>query len=158
MVKIEHGTWLVIADGEKFLLLHNAGDEEFLNLEVVDHDTSENPPAHELSTDRAGRRYDSTRQTADGVKAWGKSAMEETDWHRVAEARFAEEIAGKLRGWATSGRFRRLVVVADPRTLGALRSAYDDTLRSVIVAEIDKDLTNLPLDRIEASVKAHGGG
>jgi protein required for attachment to host cells len=155
-MKLEHQTWVVVADGEKFLLLRNIGDEEFLHLEVVDHEASENPPAHELSTDRAGRHNDATRRQSSGaVGAWGKSAMEETDWHKVAEERFAEHTATKLRDWAASGRFGRLVVVADPRTLGELRAAYDDDLRSVILAEIDKDLTNLPLDKIERSISAH---
>ena len=154
-VRIEHGTWVIVADGEKFLLLHNAGDAEHPVLKVVDHDDNRNPPARDLSSDRPGRRHDASRQTPGGVAAWGKSAMEETDWHRVAEARFAEHVAAKLREWASAGRFRHLVVVADPRTLGELRGGYDDSLKATIVAEIDKDLTNLPLDRIEASLKAH---
>lgn len=157
-MNLDNDTWVAVADGEKYLLLRNKGDRDFLHLEVVHHADSPNAPARELSTDRAGRRHDATRNVSGEVKAWGKSAMEETDWHRVEEARFAEELAGKLGAWAASGRFRNLVVVADPRSLGTLRKAYDDALRSVIVAEIDKDLTNLPLDGIEASIKAHKAG
>lgn len=154
-MKLEHDTWVVVADGEKFLLLRNIGDAEYPRLEVVDHETSANPPARDLSTDRAGRMHDSARQLTGGVEAWGKSGMEETDWHRVAEERFAEEIAESLGRLASSGRFEALVVVADPRTLGTLRKAYDDALKSRIVAEVPKDLTNLPLAGIEASLKAH---
>ncbi len=153
-MKLAHDTWVVVADGEKYLLLRNKGDADFLHLEVVDHRSSPNPAAHELSSDRAGRQHDAAREVSGGVRAWGKSAMEETDWHRVAEARFADELAGKLKEWAAAGRFSHLVVVADPRSLGTLRKAYDDSLRSVILAEIDKDLTNLPLDKIEASIEA----
>jgi protein required for attachment to host cells len=154
-VKLEHETWVVVADGEKYLLLRNIGDEEYPRLEVVDHDKSENPPARELSTDRSGRMYDAARQRTGGVAAWGKSGMEETDWHKVAEERFAEEITVKLRQLASSGRFQKLVVIADPRTLGTMRNGYDDELRSLIVAEVAKDLTNLPLVGIEASIKAY---
>jgi protein required for attachment to host cells len=155
---LEHDTWVVIADGEKFLLLRNIGDREFLNLQVVEHEASENPPARDLASDRAGRRNDAARQKTGGdVEAWGKSAMEETDWQRVAETRFAAEVAAKLDGWAAAGRFRRLVVIADPRTLGALRDAYGAHVRSVLVAEIDKDLTNHPIDGIERSIRAHAG-
>ena len=153
-MQLEHDTWVVVADGEKYLLLRNIGDRDFLHLDVVAHDASPNPPARELATDRPGRHHDATRQTKSGVAAFAKSAMEETDWHRVAKERFAEDVAGRLDQWATSGRFQHLVVIADPRSLGALRNVYGEKLKSLIVAEIDKDLTNLPLDKIEASIKA----
>ncbi len=153
-MQLEHDTWVVVADGEKFLLLRNIGDRDFLHLEVVEHDASRNPPAHELASDRPGRHNDSTRQTMSDVSAFAKSAMEETDWHRVAKERFAEDVAERLDGWAGSGRFHHLVMIAAPRSLGALRNAYGEKLKSVIVAEIDKDLTNLPIDKIEASIKA----
>ena len=84
--------------------------------------------------------------------------MEETDWHRVAEERFAKTVAANLREWASAGRFEKLVIIADPRTLGQLRNAYDDVLRSVILTEIDKDLTNLPLDKIESTIAAYDQG
>lgn len=156
-MQLDHGTWVVVADGEKFLLLWNRGDRDYMNLEIVEHETQENPPARDLSTDRAGRRQDSSRQVQGGVEAFGKSAMEETDWHRVAEERFASHLADKLRGWASAGRFRDLVMIADPRTLGALRAACGADLAPVLRAEIDKDLTNLPLEKIEASIGAHDG-
>jgi len=157
-MKLENDTWVVVADGEKYLLLRNKGDQEFMNLEVVDHDTSTNPPARELATDRAGRRHDSKRQSNGGVESWGKSAMQETDWHRVEEERFAEEVAEKLLGLSAAGQFRHLLVIADPRSLGAMRNAYGDRLAPAIIGEMDKDLTNLPLDKIEASIKAWDGG
>jgi len=153
-MQLDHGTWVVIADGEKFLLLRNIGDQDFMHLEVVDHETSTNAPARELASDRAGRQQDAKRKEGGGVETWGKSAMQETDWHRVAEERFAEDVAERLLEWRSAGRFRHLLVIADPRSLGAMRNVYDDRLASAIVAEIDKDLTNLPLNRIEAAIKA----
>jgi len=153
-MQLDHGTWVVVADGEKFLLLRNIGDQDFMHLEVVDHETSTNAPARELASDRAGRQQDAKRKEGGGVETWGKSAMQETDWHRVAEERFAQDVAERLLEWRSAGRFRHLLVIADPRSLGAMRNVYDDRLASAIVAEIDKDLTNLPLNRIEAAIKA----
>lgn len=156
-MKLDHDTWVVVADGEKYLLLRNKGDQEFLHLEVIDHEESKNPPAREMATDRPGRQHDATRDTGGGVAAFGTSAMDDTDWHRLEEERFARSLAERLSGMVEKGRFASLVVIADPRSLGAIRSASDDRLRSVIVAEMDKDLTNLPLEGIERSIKAHGG-
>ena len=157
-MQLDHGTWVVVADGEKFLLLRNDGDRDHIRLNVVTHEDSENPPARDLSTDRAGRRYDATRDTGAGVRPYGRSALEETDWHRVAEQRFAGKIAADLERLAEAGRIGDLVVIADPRTLGTMRAALGDRVRSVIRAEIAKDLTNLPLAGIEASITAYDAG
>ena len=156
-MQLEQGTWVVVADGEKYLLLRNIGDEKFMNLEVVDHERSRHPPAHEMATDRPGRQQDATRQmpAGGGVEAWGRSAMEETDWHRVGEARFAEHVAEILGEREAAGAFERILVVADARTLGVLRQSLGDAVRARVVAEMTRDLTNLPLARIEASIKAY---
>lgn len=156
-MKLDHATWVVVADGEKYLLLRNKGDRDFLHLEVIEQQENFNAPARELSTDRAGRHHDAKRDLGGDVKAWGKSAMEETDWHRVEEERFARHVAATMSDMASAGRFKSLVVIADPRSLGAFRDACDDKLDSVIVAEIAKDLTNLPLEGIERSITAHDG-
>ncbi|MEE1876624.1 host attachment family protein [Altererythrobacter litoralis] len=157
-MQIENGTWVVIADGEKFLLLHNAGDTKYINLQLVEHERNDNAPAHELASDRPGRRSDSTHLVAGGGKAWGRSSLEETDWHKVAEERFAEHVAERLGEGVSQGRFQKLVMVADPRTLGNLRQAYGADLKSAVVAEIAKDLTNHPLDQIEAIITAFDEG
>jgi protein required for attachment to host cells len=155
ILQIEHGTWVVVADGATFLLARNIGDEAFLHLEMVDHMRTKTPSAHALGSDRPGRRHDASRATPGGVEAWGNSAMEQTDLHRVAEERFAVDLAEKLGKAAAAERFTRLIIVADARTLGVLRASLDDSVRPLILTEIDKDWTNLPLDRIEAALTAH---
>ena len=144
-MQLEHDTWVAVADGEKALLLRNQGDAEYPYLRVISKDETENPPSRELGTDRPGRMPDNGDH--------GRSGMDETDWHRAAEREFAREFAAKLVDWANEGRFRHLVVCADPRTLGALRDGYGDRLKSVLVAELDKDLTNLPVTEMQDALK-----
>ena len=43
------------------------------------------------------------------------------------------------------GGFDRLIIAADPTALGNLRGALDAELDKAIVAEVPKDLTNVPL-------------
>lgn len=156
-MKLDHDTWVVVADGDTYLLLRNKGDAEFLHLEVIEREQRENPPAREMATDRPGRQHDAKRATGGDVAAYGSSAMDDTDWHRLEEERFVQALAERLSDMVQAGRFASLVVIADPRSLGVFRAACDDRLRGVIVAEMDKDLTNLPLDGIERSIKAHDG-
>lgn len=154
-MQVEHGTWIIVADGQKYLALRNRGDADFLHLEVIAHESEHTPPARDLASDRPGRRNDAVRATARGVRAWGKSAMEQTDWHRVAEDRFAEALAQNLSAWAQEGRFRKLVLIADPQTLGTLRDVLDAGVRALVLVEIAKDLTQMPLDRIETVIAGH---
>ncbi len=159
-MKIDHDTWVIVADGEKYLLLRNEGDAEHPILRAISSEEAKNPPARELASDRSGRMPDQGGHPGNVGGAitnvrGPKSAMEETDWHRVAEHRFAEELAERLVDWAGKGRFARLVVVADPRTLGVLRQEYGDKLQSALVAEVSKDLTNLTLPEMAKVLKGH---
>lgn len=151
-MKLEHDTLMVAADGEKFLLLRNISDQEFIHLGVIDNDASTSAPARELASDRAGRQHDAKRKVSVGAEPWGQSAMQGTDWHHVAEKRSAEDVTERLLDLSPAGSFRHLVVIPDPRSPGAMRNACDDRLASGMVAEIDKDLKNLLLNKIEASI------
>ncbi|AXI53577.1 hypothetical protein SuNHUV7_06350 (plasmid) [Pseudoseohaeicola sp. NH-UV-7] len=145
-MKLEHDAWIIVADGAKYLVLRNNGDTQFLDLRVIAKEDIDNPAARELASDRPGRMPD------DGH---GLSALQETDWHEVEKQRLCAELGTKLVSWAAQDRFRKLVVVADPKTLGGLRNAYGDKLQNKLVAEIDKDLTNMPVKQIEAVLDQH---
>jgi protein required for attachment to host cells len=151
-MKIEHGTWVIVADGAKYLAMRNIGDAALLQLEVVAQETSDQPAARDLASDRPGRRNDASRATPGGVASWGKSAMEQTDWHARAEMDFATGLAKQLGEWAAAKQFDKLVVIAAPQMLGHLRAAWDQSVAALIIAEIDKDLTGLPVPRIETVI------
>ena len=139
-------TWVLVADGEKALLMENAGDADIPLLEVRRERRTQNPPTHAQGTDRPGRR-------SDGPGAQ-RSAMEETDWHRLEKERFAAQLAEMLYRRAHADRFDRLILVAPPRILGALRKELHKEVMARIVAEVPLDLTNHPVDEIAARVSA----
>ena len=139
-MRIDNGTWVLVADGEKFVLLRNNGNRAHLDLRVVRAEAVENPPTREQGTDRPGR--------LDNAAA-GPSSVEETDWHRLEKERFAKGVADQLRTWALSGQFAALVLTADPRTLGVLRPELHKAVQDRLVGEINKDLTRLPVREIE---------
>lgn len=137
---IAHDTWILVGDGRKALVLRNEGDETFPNLETVRiFDAGPIPKTSAIGTDRPGRSV----QSADGRRA----GMDQTDWHELAESRFAAEVAHTLD--ARVEAFPRLIVVAPPRTLAELRRSFSKGLRAKIVAEVDKDLTQHPIYDIE---------
>jgi len=97
----------------------------------------------DIKTDQAGQKPGSPG-------AGGGSTAGETDFHVQAEQRFAAEAADRINRAALANEFEKLIIVAPPKTLGALRKHYHKQVESRITAEIAKDLTGHPVDRIEA--------
>jgi len=138
---LKHGLWIVVADGEKALVLINKGDTKFPDFEVVREMQQNNPATREQGTERPGRHSEgpSTHRTA----------YEETDWHRLNKERFATEISDLLYKWSHAGRFNEIVIVAPPQTLGEMRKQLHTEVTSKVAAEIPKTLTNHSVFEIE---------
>ena len=147
MAVLKNGTWVLLADGRKALFLRNDLDEMTPDLNVVRIEEIDNPPTREQGTDKPGRF------PADpGPKQ--RSAVAETDWHQLAEQRFADELADLLYRYAHKGAFKSLVLVVPAPVLGELRKKLHKEVTDRIVAVLEKDLTNMPLDKVEEMLKA----
>jgi len=145
-MRISHDALVLVADGRKSLFLRNEGDAEFLNLVVEDQHAHADLKDGEMKSDAPGR----SASQPNG----GQSSVEEPDYHQIEEDRFAADTAGLLRKQALGNGFEELIIVAPPRTLGELRRHYDKAVQSKIVAEIDKDLVNHPIDKLEKLLTA----
>ena len=141
MSVLTQGTWVLVADGEKALFLRNDLDAENPDLNVVRIEQQENPSDREQSANRPGRVADNGPGQ--------KSALDDTDWHQLAKDRFADDLSDILYKQVHKGAFDRIVLVAPPATLGELRSKLHKEVQDKVVAEIDKTLTNHPIDKIE---------
>jgi protein required for attachment to host cells len=138
---IAHDTWILVGDGRKALVLQNSGTPQEPSLTVLDVlKDGDNPPTHAQGADRPGR----VMQSADGRR----SSVEQTDWHEIAETKFAETVAARLNAAAQDRRFEQLIVVAPPNTLAALRKTLDPKTAQLVVAEVAKDLTKHPVHEI----------
>ena len=149
MATLKHDTWVLVADGEKALLLENATDHENPYLKVVRKKEQDNPSDLEQSANRPGRMNDN------GMGQ--KSAFDDTDWHELAKDRFAHDLADLLYGHAHKGNFDHIVLVAAPSVLGELRETLHQEVIEKVIAEIPKTLTNHPLNEIEDIIKSDLG-
>jgi protein required for attachment to host cells len=145
---IDHGAWVMVGDGEKALFFRNEGDATYPNLQVVDILEQENPRTGEQGTDRPGRAFASV--------GTHRSAMQETNWHKLEKHRFAKEIADALYSAAHRGDYSKLVIAAPPMIMGDLRKAMHKEVSDKVVAEVSKDLTKMPADAIERALTANG--
>jgi protein required for attachment to host cells len=138
-------TWIVVADGAHSRVFENMGKSgEVTELEGLRRDT-DLPPTRELDEDRPGR--------GNVPATTSRHAFQPTsDAHRELKRGFAEDLAAMLDEQLEAGAYDRLVVVAAPTTLGDLRAAFSDRLKSVIRAEIDKDLTKHSARELKAQL------
>ena len=143
MAELTHGTWVLVADGEKALILENHGDEKFPDLRVRRKEEQDNPKTIDQVANRPGRMGDSQGNV---------SAFDDTDWHELAKDRFAHDIADLLYDRAHKGMFDRLVLVAAPNVLGELRKSIHKEVADKVVAEVSKTLTSQSLDEIEKTI------
>jgi protein required for attachment to host cells len=139
---IPHDALVFVGDGQKALFLRNAGDATLVNLTTKRVFTDENPPTHDQGTDRPGRVFQSAAKNK-------RSGVDTTDWHELEKERFAKRVASALEQLVRAKRIKAIVVVAPPRTLAELRNAFHADVKNRIVAEIEKDLTKLPVGEIE---------
>ena len=140
-LKLRQGTWVVVCDGRKTIVLENIGDEEYPDLRTRSALEAEDAPTSALGTDRPGRVHQSVGEARSGV--------EQTDWHDRDEQEFLKALAARLDKAVQAKEVTHLVVVAPPRALGVLRKAFSPHVKDAIVTEIDKDLASHPVTDIE---------
>ncbi|MGH1591423.1 host attachment protein [Methylobacterium phyllosphaerae] len=139
---IPHGGYVIVADGRKVLVLLNEGHPLELDLQVRRvFEAPPNPPTRDQGTDKPPRVRLGDR----------RSAIEQTDWHELAERRFTDDVAQALDRLEP---VPALVVVAPQRTLAELRLALPERLRRSVIAEIDRDLTKHTVSEIQRHLRA----
>ena len=136
-------TWVLIADGAQARVLEHTGPGKGLK-QVEGLDWAIEPlQAQEIVTDRPGRGHASA--------GFGRSAMEpRTDPVEHRETEFVKSLADMLDRQQQQGKFDRLVIAAAPVALGDIRKAISPAVRKTVVAELNKDLTNLPTAQLDA--------
>ncbi|SFZ82926.1 Protein required for attachment to host cells [Devosia enhydra] len=135
-------TWILIADGAQARVLEHAGPGKGLTQVEDLVFSGSRRKAREIMADRPGRSFASA-----GTK---RSAMEpRTDPVEHEEAEFVRGVAEELEQHHARGAFQRLIVAAAPNALGDLRPVLSNGVREAIVAELAKDLTNVPTAQLD---------
>ena len=68
------------------------------------------------------------------------------------EATFAKQLAQVLYKMHESGNYTKLVLTADPQTLGQIRDAMHKNVERSVVLSLSKDLTNHSVGDIAAAL------
>jgi len=123
---------VVVADGEGARVFRNRGEQGAVSLHQYDllelMNMNDDGPARSMPGESTSRQVD--------------------------EATFAKQLAKGLNDAALKQQYEHLVLVADPTTLGRMRPLLHKEATQRLVAEVGKDLTNMPLDGIERAIAA----
>jgi protein required for attachment to host cells len=134
-------TWVVIADGAHAKVLQYSPEKP--TLEPVKDVAFEIdlPRTHEIVSDRPGRSFESQGRARHAKN--GRS-----DPHRELKRGLAHKIASALQSSLANKRYDKLVLVAPPVTLGDLRDALAETVRTRVSAEVAQDLIKTPASQL----------
>lgn len=135
-------TRVVVADRAEARFYDSVGRNNFRAAGRLAHPDSRLQD-RELKSDRPGRLFDRAPPARGRRGAGGRHATEGRDSPAEHETSvFAHELSSTLGREHTAGKFDRLVLVAGPAFLGALRGVLSKNLRDAVVAEIPKDLVH----------------
>jgi protein required for attachment to host cells len=146
---IPHNALVLVGDGTRAIFLRNNGTVMNPQLSVENVFEHDNPPTREQGTDRPTRGKTGFHSP--------RGNIEQSDWHQLNEERFASDIADKLYHLAHANRFSRLVIVAPPKILGALRQSMHKEVSDKISAEVPKEMAAASIPAIQRELAAWGG-
>jgi protein required for attachment to host cells len=130
------GTVFAIADGEQFKLFRNEGTEADPDLKGLPV-----PELEETNFSTGIRRIPNTGNPGDDQLEEDAHAIAVTEW---------------LNDEAIAGRLKKVVIIADPRSLGEMRKKYHQKLKDALICDLDRTLTNVTTDEIVKVVRAAG--
>lgn len=134
--------WAVTANGSKAVIVKYFGSD---SEEIIELDRDPEKIG-EIKSDRAGRGFASVGKSRFGLEL-------HSDPVRNRERLFAETISEFLSTHTRSEHVDQLIILASPRTLGDLRSAFPSQLLEKVRYEINKDLTALPKKELLARLQ-----
>ena len=125
-MQLPHGAHVAVVDGNRFVLFRNDGDEELINL-----------------VDAASPEVETTNRS--GAKPEPRD---------LDERGHAAGVAALLNKRVLDNDIEKLLIIADPNTLGVMRGHYHGELEKRLVGEFAKTLTNADTSQIEQAIVA----
>lgn len=138
---LPHGTVFAVVDGENFELYRNSGMEAAPRLSSID------VPVLDATNYSAGvKDHDKISRFQAGAP---KGRLD-----KLEEAAHVTAVAQWLNAEVLANRIDKLVVVADPRSLGEMRRHYHKKLEGALIGEVPKTLTGRPTNEIVQALHA----
>ena len=132
-MKLPKGATVAVADGEKFRLFQNTGDEANVTLTAASHGKVD------------------THSHSD---AGHHSSSANPDDRQADEDAFSTGTIEYLNTEVLENRISKLLIIAAPKALGDMRKHYHERLSAVLIGEIGKELTGHSTHDVEKAIAA----
>jgi protein required for attachment to host cells len=134
-------TWVAVIDSNN---AHFYGKGPELCLGDLNHTLTARPIRDDPSVGRRelGRVHDRVGDKRHIIEP-------HTDDKTQKDKQFTKEVATYLESALQEQKYNRLVVIAPPKILGILRKLLNQSVKDVIVLELDKELTHLTPPQIQ---------
>lgn len=140
---VRTGDYVLVADGQKALLLRNDGNVDAVRLTATRIlESGARAPTHAMGRDRPGH-FLKDRPSRRG-------SFEASDLHTAAERSFARLVAEEFGDIVAGDERARVLLLAPAKTLGELRTHLRAGLADRISGEFAREMTNAPIADIEA--------
>lgn len=129
-------TLIVIANGSKAKFFYNEGLNKGLLARPELNLEEQTLHASDIQADKPGRSFNRGDT--------GRHAMEySSDPQDVKMQLFAKKVVARIEEAVQDSKYDRIVIAASPHMLADLRKAVPPSLHAKVLAEIDKDLTQI---------------
>jgi protein required for attachment to host cells len=108
-----------------------------------------------LTPDESGRDAAEPGRGRDGSGAGQHSYEPRTSARRLRREDFAGQVLEAAATIYESEEYDRVILVAPPKMLGALRDELPEPMARNVIAEIDADLLKVPLDEVGRHLRGH---
>jgi len=133
---------IVVADGFHARLFDNHGVGKGLEPAEPAELGADHPKSADIVTDRPGATKD---RAGHGMHAYAPT----TDPKDHEKEKFVLHLGKLLSDQAGRNEFERLVLVADPKTLGQLRDSLNKPAQEALELTVDKDYTHHDRSKLE---------
>lgn len=135
------GTTFAVVDGTKFELLRNTGTEKDPKLTPLD------TPKLEVTNYSEGIRRNDTNSSFPSRTGHGANSSLDESAHVIAVSEW-------LNQQVLGHEIDKLIVIADPKSLGVMRKRYHKQLEAVLLGELAKTMTGRPTEEIISALQA----
>jgi protein required for attachment to host cells len=139
-------TWILVADGGQAFVIERTSAANPLQRIKNFEFKGPRKKSRDIGTDKPGRVFR-------GAKSVARAAVgDDKKLAREAEEKFLISVLDRLEEALKHSTFKRLILTAPPRVLGALRKHLTPPLAKVLWGEIRADLVKADLDEIAAHI------
>lgn len=144
-MKLPHATLVIVADGQRHLILENVGQAVAWEMVVRASSETTIESTGELGAERPGRYP---------VAGGRRTAVEQTDWKAIDKASFSKDLAKQINEAIEKSQQMDLVLMMDAKTLGHVRQHLSAAAQKSVLKEVTGDYVHRPIEEITKALEA----